>query len=89
MNAQNILLLKQGGGAKVIPRGRDQSPMIAQSERHSEVADHYSRGGLVAAIREGLARMVKNESSVTADDLAVLSNFPTTYAARVGVSQTI
>jgi hypothetical protein len=26
---------------------------------------------------------------VTADDLAVQSNFPTTYAARVGVSQTI
>jgi ubiquinone/menaquinone biosynthesis C-methylase UbiE len=49
--------------------------MIAPPESHSAVADHYARGDLVAAIRDGLARMGKNESTVTADDLAPVDEF--------------
>src|SRR5690242_5175043 len=41
----------------------------------SQVADHYARGYLVAAIRDGLARMGKNESTVTAEDLAPVDEF--------------
>lgn len=41
----------------------------------SQVADHYARGGLVAAIRDGLARMGKTEGTVTAEDLASVDEF--------------
>ena len=49
--------------------------MIAQSDTHSPVAEHYARGGLIDAIRDGLARMGKNESTVTAEDLASVDEF--------------
>ena len=35
----------------------------------SQVSFHYARHGLIAIIRDGLARMGKTESTVTADDL--------------------
>lgn len=41
----------------------------------SLVADHYARGDLVAAIREGLARIGKTETTVTAEDLAPADEF--------------
>jgi ubiquinone/menaquinone biosynthesis C-methylase UbiE len=41
----------------------------------SSVADHYARGDLVAAIREGLARLGKTEATVTAEDLAPVDEF--------------
>ena len=41
----------------------------------SQIADHYARGGLVAAIRDGLARMGKTETTVTAEDLAPVDEF--------------
>ena len=41
----------------------------------SRVADHYARGDLVEAIREGLARIGKSETTVTADDLAPVDEF--------------
>ena len=41
----------------------------------SQVADHYARGGLIAAIRDGLARMGKTETTVTAEDLAPVDEF--------------
>jgi ubiquinone/menaquinone biosynthesis C-methylase UbiE len=44
--------------------------MIAQS-----VSEHYARGGLIEAIRDGLRRMGKSESTVTADDLAPVDEF--------------
>jgi SAM-dependent methyltransferase len=40
-----------------------------------DVADHYARDGLVTAIRDGLARMGKTESTVTAEDLAPVDEF--------------
>jgi ubiquinone/menaquinone biosynthesis C-methylase UbiE len=49
--------------------------MIAQSETHSAVADHYARGGLIEAIRAGLAGIGKSESTVTAEDLAPIDEF--------------
>jgi ubiquinone/menaquinone biosynthesis C-methylase UbiE len=57
------------------PRSRHQSPMIAQSETHSAVADHYARGGLIEAIRDGLNEIGKSERTVTADDLAPVDEF--------------
>ena len=42
---------------------------------HSQVADHYARDGLVAAIRDGLAGIGKTESTVTAEDLAPVDEF--------------
>jgi SAM-dependent methyltransferase len=41
----------------------------------SGVANHYARSNLVAAIREGLARLGKTESTVTAEDLAPVDEF--------------
>lgn len=41
----------------------------------SHVADHYARGDLIGAIREGLARIGKSESTVTAEDLAPVDEF--------------
>lgn len=41
----------------------------------SHVAAHYARGGLVAAIRDGLAAVGKTESTVTAEDLAPVDEF--------------
>ena len=41
----------------------------------SNVADHYARGDLVTAIRDGLARLGKSESTVTAEDLAPVDEF--------------
>jgi ubiquinone/menaquinone biosynthesis C-methylase UbiE len=41
----------------------------------SRVADHYARGNLVAAIRDGLTRLGKTESTVTAEDLAPVDEF--------------
>jgi ubiquinone/menaquinone biosynthesis C-methylase UbiE len=41
----------------------------------SQVADHYARRDLVAAIRDGLARLGKTESTVTAEDLAPIDEF--------------
>jgi ubiquinone/menaquinone biosynthesis C-methylase UbiE len=41
----------------------------------SHVADHYARADLVAAIRDGLARLGKTESTVTAEDLAPVDEF--------------
>ncbi|MEH2670852.1 SAM-dependent methyltransferase [Bradyrhizobium japonicum] len=41
----------------------------------SPVADHYARGDLIAAIREGLARIGKTEATVTAEDLAPVDEF--------------
>jgi ubiquinone/menaquinone biosynthesis C-methylase UbiE len=49
--------------------------MIAQSETHSAVADHYARGGLIEAIRAGLVGIGKSERTVTADDLAPVDEF--------------
>jgi ubiquinone/menaquinone biosynthesis C-methylase UbiE len=42
---------------------------------NSNVADHYARSELVAAIRDGLARLGKTESTVTAEDLAPVDEF--------------
>lgn len=41
----------------------------------SPVADHYAHGSLVAAIREGLIRLGKTESTATAEDLAPVDEF--------------
>jgi ubiquinone/menaquinone biosynthesis C-methylase UbiE len=41
----------------------------------SQIADHYARGGLVDAIRDGLACIGKSESTVTAEDLAPVDEF--------------
>lgn len=41
----------------------------------SQVSLHYARGGLITAIRNGLVRMGKTESSVTAEDLAPVDEF--------------
>jgi ubiquinone/menaquinone biosynthesis C-methylase UbiE len=49
--------------------------MIAQSETHSAVADHYARESLIAAIRDGLAAMGKTESTVTVEDLSPVDEF--------------
>jgi ubiquinone/menaquinone biosynthesis C-methylase UbiE len=49
--------------------------MIAQSETLSAVADHYARGGLIEAIRAGLAEIGKSERTVTAEDLAPIDEF--------------
>ena len=49
--------------------------MTTEATTRSDVADHYARGGLVAAIRDGLARMGKTESTVTAEDLAPVDEF--------------
>ena len=57
------------------PRGRHQGAMITEAAVRSQVADHYARDGLVAAIRDGLARMGKTESTVTAEDLAPVDEF--------------
>ncbi|WP_157678607.1 methyltransferase domain-containing protein [Mesorhizobium sp. WSM1497] len=42
---------------------------------HSQIADHYARGSLVADIRDGLAAMGKTESTVTAEDLSPVDEF--------------
>jgi SAM-dependent methyltransferase len=39
------------------------------------VAGHYARSELIAAIRDGLARLGKTESTVTAEDLAPIDEF--------------
>jgi ubiquinone/menaquinone biosynthesis C-methylase UbiE len=44
-------------------------------EAGSQVANHYARGDLVAAIREGLASLGKTERTVTAEDLASVDEF--------------
>jgi len=49
--------------------------MMMEATVRSQVAEHYARGGLVAAIRDGLARMGKTESTVTAEDLAPVDEF--------------
>jgi ubiquinone/menaquinone biosynthesis C-methylase UbiE len=49
--------------------------MTMNAAMRSDVADHYARGDLVTAIREGLARMGKTESTVTAEDLAPVDEF--------------
>jgi ubiquinone/menaquinone biosynthesis C-methylase UbiE len=49
--------------------------MTAEAARHSHVAEHYAHVDLVAAIRDGLARMGKTESTVTAEDLARVDEF--------------
>lgn len=49
--------------------------MITEAVATSRVADHYARGDLVAAIRDGLARQGKTESTVTAEDLAPVDEF--------------
>jgi SAM-dependent methyltransferase len=49
--------------------------MIKGATVLSQVADHYARGGLVAAIGDGLARIGKTESTVTAEDLAPVDEF--------------
>ena len=41
----------------------------------AQVADHYARDGLVNAIRDGLARLGKTESTITAEDLAPVDEF--------------
>lgn len=41
----------------------------------SQVSFHYARRGLITIIRDGLARMGKTESTVTADDLAPVDEF--------------
>jgi ubiquinone/menaquinone biosynthesis C-methylase UbiE len=57
------------------PRGRHQGALIMGTTARSEVADHYARRDLVSAIREGLARMGKTESTITAEDLAPVDEF--------------
>jgi ubiquinone/menaquinone biosynthesis C-methylase UbiE len=42
---------------------------------NSHVANHYACSELVAAIRDGLARLGKTESTVTAEDLAPVDEF--------------
>jgi len=42
---------------------------------NSRVADHYAHADLVTAIRDGLARLGKTESTVTAKDLAPVDEF--------------
>jgi SAM-dependent methyltransferase len=49
--------------------------MIMEAAADSQVAGHYARGGLVAAIRDGLARIGKTESTVTSEDLAPVDEF--------------
>jgi ubiquinone/menaquinone biosynthesis C-methylase UbiE len=49
--------------------------MIMEAAVPSHIADHYARGDLVAAIREGLARLGKTEDTVTAKDLAPVDEF--------------
>jgi ubiquinone/menaquinone biosynthesis C-methylase UbiE len=41
----------------------------------SPVAEHYARGNLLAAIRDGLSRLGKTETNVTAEDLAPVDEF--------------
>lgn len=57
------------------PRGRHQGVMTAPAATSSHVADHYARGGLTAAIRDGLTQMGRSERTVTADDLAQVDEF--------------
>ncbi|ARP68335.1 SAM-dependent methyltransferase (plasmid) [Mesorhizobium sp. WSM1497] len=49
--------------------------MIMEAAPHSQIADHYARGSLVADIRDGLAAMGKTESTVTAEDLSPVDEF--------------
>ena len=42
---------------------------------HSSVPDHYARGNLIEAIRDGVMRMGKTTGSVTVDDLAPVDEF--------------
>jgi SAM-dependent methyltransferase len=49
--------------------------MSVEGTAHSNVADHYANSSLVAAIRDGLIRLGKTESTVTAEDLAPVDEF--------------
>ncbi|HKS60799.1 MAG TPA: methyltransferase domain-containing protein [Xanthobacteraceae bacterium] len=49
--------------------------MITDAAVRPNVANHYARGDLVTAIRDGLARLGKSESTVTAEDLAPVDEF--------------
>ena len=49
--------------------------MSVEGTAHANVADHYANSGLVAAIRDGLTRLGKTESTVTAEDLAPVDEF--------------
>jgi len=40
-----------------------------------DVAAHYTRNGLVAAIRDGLGKLGKTPATVTVDDLAPVDEF--------------
>jgi ubiquinone/menaquinone biosynthesis C-methylase UbiE len=57
------------------PRGRHQGAVIMEAAVHSPVAAHYARKGLIAGIRDGLARMGRTETTVTAEDLAPVDEF--------------
>ncbi|WP_181166227.1 MULTISPECIES: methyltransferase domain-containing protein [unclassified Mesorhizobium] len=48
---------------------------MMEAAPHSQIADHYARGSLVAGIRDGLAAMGKTESTVTAEDLSPVDEF--------------
>jgi ubiquinone/menaquinone biosynthesis C-methylase UbiE len=41
----------------------------------TSVADHYARGGLIAAIRDGISRLGKTPDTITVDDLAAVDEF--------------
>lgn len=49
--------------------------MTENAATSSRVAGHYARDGLIAAIRDGLARMGKSERTITAEDLAPVDEF--------------
>jgi ubiquinone/menaquinone biosynthesis C-methylase UbiE len=53
------------------PGRGDQGAVISEAA----VTDHYARSELVAAIRDGLTRLGKTESTVTAEDLAPVDEF--------------
>jgi ubiquinone/menaquinone biosynthesis C-methylase UbiE len=49
--------------------------MTAEAAPRSTVADHYAHSCLVAAIRDGLAKLGKTETTVTGEDLAPVDEF--------------
>lgn len=48
---------------------------MMEAAGRSQVSVHYARGGLITAIRDGLSRMGKTESTVSAEDLAPVDEF--------------
>lgn len=49
--------------------------MTAEAVGHATVAEHYSHARLIAAIREGLAKLGRDEWTATGEDLAPVDEF--------------